>query len=265
MTATRRILVHGHRGARAVYSENTIAGFLYAIEAGADALELDVAVTKDGAVVVTHDPRINPEICTGPRPGVAIHDLTLAELREYDCGSRVNPRFPRQRPVPGARIPTLGEILSLAGEGNVQLDIEIKSFPEHPEWTPPPDVFAHLVLDEIRGRHMESRVAVLSFDFRVLRAMHARAPEIRLAALWEGEPRPFVETARSAEASIASPMFPLVTPEQVAAAHRSGLQVVPWTANTPEDWQKLLDAGVDGIITDDPAALIAFLNEQGLR
>jgi len=265
VTATRRILVHGHRGARAVYSENTLAGFSYAIEAGADALELDVAVTKDGAVVVTHDPHINPEICAGPQPGAAIRDLTFAELREYDCGSRVNPRFARQRPVPGARIPTLAEVLRLAGEGNVQLDIEIKSFPEHPELTPPPDVFARLVLDEIRGHAMESSVAVLSFDFRVLRAMHALAPAIRLAALWEGELRPFVETARSAEASIVSPMFPLVTPVQVEAAHLAGLQVVPWTANAPEDWQKLLDAGVDGIITDDPAALIAFLKAVGAR
>jgi glycerophosphoryl diester phosphodiesterase len=265
VTSPGRILVHGHRGARAIYSENTVEGFLYAIEAGADAVEFDVAVTKDGVAVVTHDPHINPGICTGPRPGAAIHDLTLAELREYDCGSLVNRRFPRQRAVPGARIPTLSDVLSLAGRCAIQFDIEIKSFPDRPELTPPPEAFAQLVLDEIRGHRLESRVAVLSFDFRTLRAMHRLAPEIRLAALWEGEPRPFVETARSADARIASPMFPLVTREQVDAAHQAGLEVVPWTANTPEDWRKLVDAGVDGIITDDPAALIAYLTAEGRR
>ena len=265
MSATGRILVHGHRGARAVLPENTMAGFLYAIQAGADALELDVGVTKDGAVVVTHDPRVNSEICLGPHPSAALRDLTLEELREYDCGSRVNPRFPRQRPVPGARIPTLSEVLGLAAGSGVHFDIEIKSFPDHPELTPAPDAFARLVLDEICRQQMESRVAVLSFDFRVLRAMHRLAPEIRLAALWEGAARAFVETARSAEAGIASPMFPLVTRPQVEAAHEAGLQVVPWTANSPEDWRKLIDAGVDGIITDDPAALITFLQAEGLR
>jgi len=253
------VLVHGHRGARAVYSENTVAGFSYAIEAGADARELDVLVTRDGAVVVTHDPHINPEICTGPPAGVAVRDLTLAQLREYDCGSLVNPRFPQQQRVPGARIPTLTEVLALGADNAVRFDIEIKSFPDRPELTPPPEEFAGLVLDEIRSHRLESRVVVQSFDFRTLHAMHRLAPEIQLAALWEGQARPFVEAARSAEACIASPHFSLVTAEQVKAAHAASLEVVPWTANTPEDWQMLIACGVDGIITDDPAGLIAYL------
>jgi len=206
---------------------------VYAIEAGADALELDVGVTKDDALVVSHDPHIR---------GTAIRELKLAELREYDRA-----------------IPTLDQVLALADRGDFQFDIEIKCFPDHPELTPPPEEFARLVLDEIRRHRAESRVVVQSFDFRTLRAMHRLAPGIRLAALWEGEPRPFVEVARSADAVIVSPHFPLVTPEQVQAAHEANLQVVPWTANAPEDWHGLIQAGVDGIITDDPASLIAFL------
>src|SRR6266481_3332588 len=108
-----RILVHGHRGARAMYPENTIPAFNYAIDAGVDFLEMDVAVTKDNVLVVSHDPHMNPEICTGPHPGVAIHELTLRELREYDCGVLKNPHFPKQQPVPGTRVPTLDDVLNL--------------------------------------------------------------------------------------------------------------------------------------------------------
>src|SRR5450755_4710334 len=113
-----RILVHGHRGARALRPENTIPAFEYAIQAGADVLEMDVAVTKDNVLVISHDPHINPEICQGPHPGIAIRQLTLAELREYDCGALKNPHFPKQQPVPGTRIPTLDEVLGLSKQGN---------------------------------------------------------------------------------------------------------------------------------------------------
>jgi glycerophosphoryl diester phosphodiesterase len=260
-----RILVHGHRGARAIYPENTIPAFTYAIETGADALEMDLAVTQDNVLVVSHDPYINPEICTGPHPGTSIRRLTLAELREYDCGALMNPQFPRQRTVPGARIPTLEEVLGLASRGKFKFDIEIKSFPEQPELSPTPEVFARLLLEEIRRHHLETRVVVQSFDFRVLQAMKRLAPQIRLAALWEGDARPFDAIARVAEADIISPEFKLVTAGQVRAAHAHKLDVVPWTANTAEDWQRLIDAGVDGIITDDPASLITYLKENGLR
>ena len=264
-SASAKILVHGHRGARAMRPENTIPAFEYAIQAGVDFLEMDVAVTKDDVLVVSHDPHINPTICTGPHPGIAIHDITLAELRRYDCGALKNPNFPKQQPVPGTRIPTLDEVLNLASLGNIQFNIETKSFPNEPQLTPPPDVFARMLLDEIRKHKLESRVIVQSFDFRTLRAMKRLAPEIRLAALWEGDPHPFVQIAKEGEAGIVSPLHTLVTPEQVQAAHAAKLEVVPWTANKPEDWQKLIDAGVDAIISDDPAALIDYLKQRGLR
>jgi glycerophosphoryl diester phosphodiesterase len=243
-----RILVHGHRGARAIYSENTIPAFTYAIETGADALEMDLAVTKDNVWVVSHDPYINPELCAGPQPGTLIRTLTLAELREYDCGALKNPRFPRQHTAPGTRIPALKEVLGLARGGNFQFDIEIKSFPDRPELTPSPEVFASLLLEEIRAHHLETRVVVQSFDFRVLHAMKRLAPEIRLAALWEGDARPFDAIARFAEADIASPEFKLVTAGQVRAAHAHNLDVVPWTANTAEDWQRLIDADRKSVV-----------------
>src|ERR1041385_6431111 len=108
------IQVHGHRGARAIRPENTLPAFEYAIAAGVDALELDMAVTRDNVIVVSHDPYLEPPVCQGPQPKATIHELTLAEVKKWDCGAKQNPAFPRQEPVPGTRMPTLEEVLSLA-------------------------------------------------------------------------------------------------------------------------------------------------------
>jgi glycerophosphoryl diester phosphodiesterase len=263
--AATRIQVHGHRGARAMRPENTIPAFQYAIGIGVDVLELDMAVTKDNVLVVSHDPTLLPKICEGPKPGAAIHELTLAQLREYDCGKRKNPDFPKQQPVPGTRVPSLDEVFALGRGNNVQFNIETKIFLDRPELTPSPEEFVKLVLAEVRKHHLEKRIILQSFDFRTLHVMKKLAPEIRLAALYEGPPKSFVEIAKEADAGIISPHYSLVTKEQVAAAHKSGLEVVPWTANTPADWDKLVDAKVDAIISDDPAALIAYLKAKHLR
>lgn len=265
LMAASPILVHGHRGARAVRPENTIPAFEYAIAAGADALEMDLAVTKDDVLVVSHDPELNPQICRAPGGSHTIRQLTLAELRRWDCGSLRNPKFPRQTPVPETRIPTLDEVLALASRGKFWFNIETKSFPDRPELTPTPERFSSLLLDAIRRHKLEARVIVQSFDFRTLLAMRKLAPEIRLAALDETDQGDFVSVARSAQALIISPEQRLVTARKVQAAHRAGLQVVPWTANTRREWDALIRAGVDAIITDDPAALIASLKEKGLR
>jgi glycerophosphoryl diester phosphodiesterase len=253
------ILVHGHRGARAVRPENTIPAFEYAIGVGVDALEMDLAVTKDNVLVVSHDPHLNSDICQGPGGSNVIRELTLAQVKQWDCGAKRNPRFPKQQPVPGTRVPTLDEVLALDPGGKFEYNIETKIFADHPEFTPSPEVFAKLLLDAIRRHKVESRVMVQSFDFRTLHAMKKLDPKIRLSALYEEGSEDFVSIARRAGASIVSPQFPLVTAEKVRAAHGAGLRVVPWTANTPADWRRLADAGVDAIITDDPAALIAWL------
>ena len=259
------ILVHGHRGARARRPENTIPAFRYAIEQGADVLELDLAVTRDNVLVVSHDPLINPSICTGGQTGVPIHTLTAADLQQYDCGSLPNPRFNTQVAIPGTRIPTFDEVLDLAPLGSFEFNVETKIFADRPELAPGPEEFTGLVLAAIRRHHLESRVILQSFDFRTLHAMRKMAPEIRLSALYEGKDRSFVEIAREAGATIISPEYHLATPEQVAACHAAGLQVVPWTANTPTEWDNLIAARVDAIITDDPGTLLAYLREKNLH
>ena len=259
------IQVHGHRGARAVLPENTLPAFEYAIEQGVDAIEMDVILSKDDVPAITHDPILNLAICRSPSGHRDIvRTLTFAELREWDCGSLVNPKFPRQQPVPGARMPSLDEVLALAGRGSFLFNIEAKM--GRPELDPAPGYFAQLLLESIDRHNLRPRVIVQSFDFRILIAMKQLAPGVRMAALYEdGRLGDFVSIARTAGTEIVAPEKDLVTSAKVDAAHEAGLQVIPWTANTAQEWDALLAAGVDGIITDDPAALIAYLKKKGLR
>jgi glycerophosphoryl diester phosphodiesterase len=263
-TTTQHILVHGHRGARARRPENTLPAFRYAIEQGVDVLELDVAVTKDNVAVVSHDPLINATICSGPKLGVPIHTLTLSELHEYDCGAKQNPGFATQVPQPGTRVPTLDEVFALSKGTKVGFNVETKIFADHPELTPEPEPFTKLILDLIRKYKIENRVILQSFDPRTLRVMKKLDASIPRSALFEMQ-RDWTEVTHEFEATVLSPQYQLVTPDRVAKAHSAGLLVVPWTVNKPEDWQKLADAKVDAIISDDPASLIAWLKEKGLR
>jgi len=259
--AAHRVEVQGHRGARARRPENTIPAFEYAISQGVDVLELDMNVTKDGVLVVSHDPVLHPPVCSGPVPQANIHDLTLAQVREWDCGKIQNPAFTTQQAIPGTKMPTLDEVFNLAPKGNFQFNIETKITEKKPELAPPPDEFVRLVLAAVKAHHLESRVTLQSFDFRTLHEMKKIAPEIRRVALYSGPAKDFVQIAQEAEADIVSPEFHLVTPEQVEAAHKAGLRVIPWTPDKPEDWDRLVAAGVDGIITDDPASLIEHLKQ----
>ncbi len=261
----RKIAVHGHRGARGLRPENTVPAFKYAIQLGVDALEMDMSVTRDNVIVISHDPVLHPPVCSGPAPSAVIHELTLLALRQWDCGAIQNPRFPKQLTIPGTRMPTLDEVFQLAGTGNFLYNIETKSFPDHPEYTPAPSDFARMVLDKVREYHLEKRVILQSFDFRTLVAMKRLAPEMKLSALVEKDSREFPLIAKEAGADIISPDFTLVTPEKVKAAHNAGLEVLPWTPDRPEDWQRLIEADVDGIITDYPGELISYLHERHLR
>lgn len=270
--AAPRIAVHGHRGARALRPENTLPAFEYALQQGVDVLEMDLAVTRDDVLVVSHDARMNRKFCQGPTGAeTLIRKMTLAELKQWDCGAKANPDFPKQQAVPGTRVPTLQEVFDLVKrrESRVEFNIETKISPASPEQTPPPEKFAQMVLEVVRRNGLVSRVILQSFDFRTLHAMKALEPKMRLSALYPISPglphRTLVELAREAGATIVSPNYRTVKPGEVAAAHKAGLQVVPWTPNEPGEWDKLVGEGVDAIISDDPAALIAYLKAKGLR
>ncbi len=264
----KRIAVEGHRGARWAMPENTLPAFRYAIDVGADVLEMDLGVTKDNVLVVSHDLEIKPSICKGPAElPRAIRQLTLAEIKQFDCGWQQNPDFPTQRAIPGTRMPTLEEVFrELSPLGTFRFNIEMKSHPTRRELAPPPDEFARLLVEQIRRFKVENRVVIQSFDFRMLKALASIAPGIKRSALFVEEGEAFLAVAkRAGDVQVLSPHLRLVTPENVREAHAAGLTVVPWTANQPEEWQKLIDANVDAIITDNPKGLVQYLKERKLR
>jgi glycerophosphoryl diester phosphodiesterase len=263
--ASPRIVVHGHRGAAALRPENTIPSFEEAIRGGADFIEMDVAVTSDNVLVISHDPVVNLEICTGVGGRRPIHELTFEQVRQYDCGSLTRKAFPRQTPVPGARIPTLDEVLDLAKSSAIKFNIEIKSSPDWHNYTLPPDELSRAVVGAVRKHKLAKRVLLQSFDFRVVKAVRAIAPDLDVAALYGPGDRTFTDVARETGARTVTPLHTLVTPEKLKAAHDAGIRVIPWTADKQEDWDRLIDMGVDGIITNDPGALVRHLKTRGKR
>ena len=265
--------VHGHRGSRGTVPENTIPAFEAALLAGADVLEFDLGVTKDGVVIVSHEPKVTPERCLDAEgnkleKAVPIRSLTLAELKKYDCGTLLNPKFPEQIAVPGTPMPTLEEVFDLVKKSGYQaakkmeFNIETKVFPYEPELTPTAAEFAKLVVDTVKKHGMEARVMVQSFDVRTLKEIKKLAPAIRTSQLTYEELLDIVPALKAAKTDIWSPNYKWITPEAVKEAQAAGIKVAPWTINTKKEWELAIAAGVDAIITDYPAALVDYLQAR---
>lgn len=274
--APKAPLVQGHRGSRGTMPEDTLPAFDAALKAGADVLELDMGVTKDNVLVISHEPRVTPERCLGPggaklEKAVPIRTLTFEELKKYDCGSLTNPNFPKQAAVPGTPIPSLEELFAmvraskLPAAARVQFNIETKIFPYDPSLAPSPAEFAALVVTAVKRNAMGPRVIVQSFDVRTLKEVKALAPEIRTAQLTYEELLDIVPALKAAATDIWSPNYKWITPEAVKEAQKAGIQVIPWTINTPKEWDLAIAAGVDAIITDYPADLVEYLKAKKLR
>ncbi|MCS6930297.1 MAG: glycerophosphodiester phosphodiesterase [Saprospiraceae bacterium] len=257
----------GHRGARGLAPENSIPGFLRALEfPQVTTLELDLAVSKDHELIVSHEPWFHPDICLQPNGSristneaerIALYSLTAAEIRTYDCGSLRHPRFPEQQPQPTHK-PTLREVVEAVRATYptraVRWNIEIKS---RPEWdgiyTPPVDTFARLVVETIRALGLQQACTVQSFDPRALRAVRALYAELPLALLVENLLGPAKNLKRLGFVpSIYSPHYALVRPSTVRFCHQQGMKIIPWTVNNAVTMRRLIHLGVDGIITDYP-------------
>jgi glycerophosphoryl diester phosphodiesterase len=300
--------LQAHRGGRALAPENTLPAFAHALSMGVTTLELDTGVTKDGVVVVCHDPSLNPNVARGPdgrwlaKKGPAIHELTLAELSAYDVG-RLNPessygrQFPDQKPVDGTRIPRLADLFALvkkSGNTQVRFNIETKVTPTAPDETLAPEPFTRAVLAVIREAGMQERVTIQSFDWRTLQLVQKLAPRIPTVYLTAQQkwldniggsapaagqaPGPSPWTAgvqlqdhgsiprmvRAAGGTIWSPYYGEVDAETVAEAKALGLRTVVWTVNQPAAIEKMLDLGVDGIISDRPDLVRAEMKKRGM-
>jgi glycerophosphoryl diester phosphodiesterase len=294
--------LQGHRGARGLMPENTLAGFARALEIGVTTLETDLAVTKDGVLVLSHDPVFNPDVARGADgvwlapPVPSINSLTLAELMRYDVG-RLKPgskyalQFPDQQPVDGARVPTLAELFDLAKSSGKtpRFNIETKLSPDKPDEAPDPETFARVVVEAVRAAGLSSRTTIQSFDWRTLIAARKLAPEIATVCLTTAStvkdrtvnskrsPTPWLagldpatyegstpRLVKVAGCGVWSPRFAELTADLVAEANALGLKVVPWTINTPADMARIIDMKVDGLITDYPDRARDVLAARGI-
>jgi glycerophosphoryl diester phosphodiesterase len=302
MAAARKLELLGHRGARGLAPENTLPSFARGIAIGVSGFELDCAITRDGVVVIYHDSVLNPNITRGPdgkwldKIGPAIWTLTYDELQRYDVG-RIQPgsdyerRFSEQKAIDRTRIPRLSDLFALAkkpGNERLRFCLEIKSSPLAPERTTDPANFARKVIEVVRECGMNARVSILSFDWSTLAAAKELAPEIPLTCLtaeqsWQDNiiarhrasswtaplhvsqfggsiPR----TVKAAGAAYWAPYYEELSLEKVTEAHQLGLKVVTWTANEPDDIRRLINWGVDSVISDYPDRLRKVAGELGV-
>jgi glycerophosphoryl diester phosphodiesterase len=293
--------IEAHRGGRALFPENTLQSFANALSMGVDTLELDMGVTRDGVIVVSHERGLSPDLARAPDgtyvapPGIPFVRLRLDEVKRYDVGqirpgSAYAAQFPEQRAVPGTRIPTLSEVFALvrkSGDDHVRLNIETKIDPSHPDESPDPQRFVALVLDLLKAEQFAGRVMIQSFDWRTLLLVQKQAPAIPTVYLSQQQgsaptvfldkPSPWTagfdpkdygrsvpRTVKAAGGAIWSPSFRDVDRALIEESHRLGLTVVVWTVNKPEDMARLIDMGVDGIISDRPDLLRSIAREKGI-
>ncbi len=261
--------LQGHRGARGLRPENTIPAFMIALDSGATTLELDLAVTKDKQLIVSHEPWMSSSICLNAdgssiepdqEKKLNIYQMTYEEVSRFDCGSKGNEKFPEQIKL-GISKPLLTDVIIAVEKQirsytqyEVDYNIEIKSSPlGDNKFHPTPKVFSDLVYTIVDQYLPLERIVIQSFDFRVLKYWHQKYPEVRLAAL--------IENTKSIQAnlsslgfnpSVYSPHFKLLTKEKVTYLHSLHIRVIPWTVNEITDMNRMLQWGVDGFITDYP-------------
>ena len=269
--------LQGHRGARGLKPENTIPAFLTALDLGVTTIEMDLAVSKDGQLIVSHEPFMNPAICLTPDGSTVksedalkhnLYAMDYEEIRKWDCGSLGNPRFPEQEKIKIHK-PLLRDVIEAVeahirsvSRYEVDYNVEIKSSPEGDNiFHPAPEAFSEMVVNTLDQYLPMERVTIQSFDFRILKYIHEHYPKVRLAALVENE-KSIDENLKELGfiPDIYSPLFTLLTRDQVKYLHSKapdgrkdkGLRVIPWTVNETKDMLVMKGMGVDGLITDYP-------------
>lgn len=261
--------IEGHRGARGLMPENTVPAFITAIDLGVNTLEMDLAVTRDHRLVVSHDPFINGEYCldlnSEPIPKdqemkFNIYSMTYQQVARYDCGSRGYADFPQQQKMPAGKpllsvvIDTVETYLLKHKLNPVHYNIEIKSRFEYDEvYYPKPEEYCRLVYETINKQLELDRVTIQSFDFRILQYFRQVYPRVRLALLIENDLLPQENLdSLGFNPDVYSPYYKLIDEGVVNRLHEKDIAVIPWTINDPEEMERLRAMGVDGIITDYP-------------
>jgi glycerophosphoryl diester phosphodiesterase len=261
--------VQGHRGCRGLKPENTIPAFITALDLGVTTIEMDIAITADGQIIVSHEPWMTAAICLDSSGNEIkakeetkynIYQMTYAQVKQWDCGSRKNAQFPDQQKMKIVK-PLLSEVI-VAVENHIKsysryevdYNIEIKSTPKGDnKFHPKPQEFSDLVYNLLDQYLPLERVVIQSFDFRVLKYWREKYPEVRLAALVDNM-KTIDENIKNLgfHPFIYSPDYKQLSKEGVSYLHNMGMRCIPWTVNAKKEMQELKDWDVDGIITDYP-------------
>ncbi|MCB0422005.1 MAG: hypothetical protein KDD61_13490 [Bdellovibrionales bacterium] len=293
----KKVEVHGHRGARAIYPENSLEGFLYAAGLSVDFVELDLHLTKDEKVVVTHDPTINNKRCKKSQKPLTeelkIYALTFKQLEDITCGDHPDHQGFPSRPSP-AHIPLLEsivpEVLKLHPQAQFNIEIKYRESGQKEGLYPPRELLVSKVLDKVDQLGIWKQTVIQSFDQRVLLLVQSMAQSkfeaIRLSYLYQGEPkiglkfcgsRCLVPDWKKAKEFLHKNQIPIFSPsfshldsvlysssflKHIVKDKEKKFTIIPWTLNSKREWQRaVLHYEVDGIITDKPEQLITFLKE----
>lgn len=261
----------GHRGCRGLMPENTIPAMRTALDLGVTTLEMDVVITKDKKVVLSHEQWFGEEITTkpdgkyiGPREERKhnIYWMTYEEVKLFDVGMKPHPRFPSQKKMKAVK-PLLSDVIDSVQAYMMTrkrpfpfYNIETKSNPEFDAvFQPKPDEFVELLMGVIKEKGIENYVIIQSFDFRTLQYLHQKYPDIRTAMLIEADDnRSFSEQLKQLgfTPTIYSPAHEIVDERLIKKCRKENMKIIPWTVNDKTRIQELRTMGVDGIITDYP-------------
>jgi len=303
LSKPNHIKIYGHRGARGDLPENTLESFKYLFENNINAYETDILISKDLIPVITHDFRLEPSFTKDSEgnwiedENIKIFDLTYEELLKFDVGSinklsRYGRRFVNQKPLENQRIPKLSELLDLSLKNkseNLLINLEIKSTPDEENLTPAPEDTVKLVVDEINLSNLKDKIIVSSFDWRTLTEIKNQYPEISRAYLTYQQVRgmkikktiynrspwmsflPFYEDhelpkiIKSQGGKAWHPYRKDITKKLVDISHQEDLPVNVWTVNEKYEMLKMIEYGVDGIMTDYPLRLKELCEKENIN
>ena len=303
LSKPNHIKIYGHRGARGDLPENTLESFKYLFENNINAYETDILISKDLIPVITHDFRLEPSFTKDSEgnwiedENIKIFDLTYEELLKFDVGSinklsRYGRRFVNQKPLENQRIPKLSELLDLSSKNkseNLLINLEIKSTPDEENLTPAPEDTVKLVVNEINKSNLKDKIIVSSFDWRTLTEIKNQYPEISRAYLTYQQVRgmkikktiynrspwmsflPFYEDhelpkiIKSQGGKAWHPYRKDITKKLVDISHQEDLPVNVWTVNEDYEMLKMIEYGVDGIMTDYPLRLKELCEKENIN
>ena len=303
LSKPNHIKIYGHRGARGDLPENTIKSFKYLFENNISAFETDVLISKDLVPVITHDFRLDISMTKDSNgnwitnENIKIYDLTYDEILSYDVGyinklSKYGRRFLNQKSLPDQKIPKLREIFDLINSINIKdlvLNLEVKSTPVEDNLTPPPNEMVRIINKEIEKSKLSEKILISSFDWRILKEFSIQAPDLVRGYLsfqqdtgvkiektiyknspWMDLTLAFKEyelprLIKKIGGKVWCPFYRDITKKDVEMAHIENLVVNVWTVNKENDMMKMIEYGVDAIITDYPLILKEVCEKNNIK